>query len=557
MNWGKDLGALLGKDSPGTPLGRRRTIEVAVLDNNVWKAPAAVEFTDTLAVGASDVGVPRLYTGPNGGIWMVVRRCYARQGWRPMAHWESFLTRLDGDRWTDPILLPNSLTRRSIRMGLASAGGRLWAFWPSESRKWDFTSRPYANRVIAGSLPLPAAGAEPVLAAFRPQDSPAPTVHPDEAGDVATARAHRIRYGDTTLQILRGDLHRHTELSPDSNIDEGTIVEFYRYMIDAADMDFGASTDHQGGGHDYWNTLTQKMADMYYFPQRFTPLYAYERNPGNPHGHRNIFHPTRDYPIVPFFQRIDPRFMLPDSPDGELLTFNSMSFGSTIPNDTKLLLEAVKESGGIAIPHTSGSSAMGTDWHASDPEVDVAVEIYQGDRMNYEHKNAPRGIQDGAEDKAVGGFQEPGLVWNAWKKGYRLGVIASSDHYSTHISYAMIYAAGKLREHVFESLKKRHAYGATDNIVLEFWVGDHLMGDQFQARENQRIRIRAIGTGEISAVRLIRDGQFIYEAQPGEREIDLEYVDTEAGEGSHWYYTRIEQANGELAWSSPVWVEYR
>jgi hypothetical protein len=441
-------------------------------------------------------------------------------------------------------------------MGLTAAGGRLWAFWPSENREWDFTSRPFENRVIAGSMPLPGSGTAPVLSAFAPDPDPAPTGHPDEAGDVARARAHRIKYGSTTLQILRGDLHRHTELSPDSNIDEGTIIEFYRYMIDAADMDFGASTDHQGGGHDYWNTMTQKLADMYYFPERFTPLYAYERNPGNPHGHRNIIHLTRDYPIVPFFQNIDQRFMMPDTPDGELLTFNSNSFGSTIDNDTRLLLDSVKESGGIAIPHTSGTSSMGTDWHASDPEVDMVVEIYQGDRMNYEHKNAPRGIQDGAEGESPGGYQEPGLVWNAWNKGYRLGVIASSDHFSTHISYAMVYSPGSLREQVFESIKQRHTYGATDNIILEFWMGDHLMGDEFVAPERQIMRVKAVGTGEIAAVRLIRDGQFLYQTEPGKREVSMEYVDTDISPGRHWYYVRIEQANGEIAWSSPIWVTY-
>ena len=72
-------------------------------------------------------------------------------------------------------------------------------------------------------------------------------------------------------------------------------------------MDFGASTDHQAGGTDYWCFLTLKMADMYHFPQRFVPLFAYERNLGNPDGHRNIIHTKRNYPVVPFFQRIDPR----------------------------------------------------------------------------------------------------------------------------------------------------------------------------------------------------------------------------------------------------------
>ncbi|MCP5113396.1 MAG: hypothetical protein GY953_21390, partial [bacterium] len=320
---------------------------------------------------------------------------------------------------------------------------------------------------------------------------------------------HRVKLGNQPLRIVRGDLHRHTELSQDQGgQDDGTIIEFYRYMIDAAEMDFGASTDHQAGGTDYWNSMTQKLADMYYFPRRFTPLYAYERNPGNPHGHRNMIYTHRNYPIVPFFQRIDKRFMMPDTPDGELLTFNSMSFGSAIKNDTKLLLDEVKRTGGLSIPHTSGTNSMGTDWHYSDPEADAVVEIYQGARQNYEHLNAPRGIQGGEEGNALGGFQTPGLVWNAWKKGYRIGVIASSDHYSTHISYAMVYTPGTLREQIFDAIKQRHTYGATDNIILEFWIGDHFMGEEFTATEPQKIRVRAIGTGPIAAIHLIRDANF-------------------------------------------------
>ena len=45
---------------------------------------------------------------------------------------------------------------------------------------------------------------------------------------------------------------------------DGSYLDFYRYMIDVASMDFGSLTDHQGGGHyAYWWWLTQKSADMY------------------------------------------------------------------------------------------------------------------------------------------------------------------------------------------------------------------------------------------------------------------------------------------------------
>ena len=86
-------------------------------------------------------------------------------------------------------------------------------------------------------------------------------------------------------------------------------------------------------------------------------------------------------------------------------------------------------------------------------------------------------------------------MWNAWKKGYRIGVIASSDHYSTHISYALVYTPAQTRQAIFDSILKRHTYGATDNIILEFWLGNHFMGDDFTAAENQTIRVKAHGTG--------------------------------------------------------------
>lgn len=556
-NWGKDLGAALGDKSPGTPLGGPRRIEMAVYDGGTWKAPAAISFHDALATGANSTSDPLLFPDPDGNIWMSFKRRFSRAAFRPSTYWETYLTRLDGDRWADPMPLPNSWTRKSTRMSFAAANGRLWAFWPSESRDYAFASRPLSNRVIAGSLALPGKGAEPALSELHLSAEAAAPVPAGEMRDVAAIRGHRVQVGGDNLRIVRGDLHRHTELSQDvGGLDDGSLPEFYRYMIDSAAMDFGASTDHQGGGYDYWNFMTQKMADMYHFPQRFTPLYAYERNMGYPFGHRNILHIQRDYPIVPFFQRVDPRFMLPDTPDGELLTFNSNSFGSGVRNDTELLYEQLRKDGGLAIPHTSATTDMGTDWRdKSDPKLEPLVEIYQGARFNSETKNAPRGIADGQEKKSS--FQEAGVVWNAWKKGYRLGTICSSDHYSTHISYAMVYTPTTSRAAIFDSIGKRRTYGATDNIILEFWLGDHFMGDDFTASAPLNVRVKAHGTGMIDTVHLIRDGAYVYKVAPGKQDVSFEYGDSAARIGEHWYYVRVEQSNGELAWSSPIWVRYQ
>ncbi len=559
VQWGKDLGRGLGDRQPGTSLGDTRRIEVVCYDGGSWKTPAAVSFDDPLALGSTGESRPRLFFDPDGNLWMSFKRRYSRQSYRPTSYWEYFLTRLERSRWTEPVTLPLSWARKSTRMDMTVADGRLWACWPNESRQWGFASRPRLNRVVAGSLILPGARPAPRLSPYRPVPGASrPDSHPTELEDVRFIRNYRAEHAGEALRIVRGDLHRHTELSQDvGGMSDGSLPEFYRYMIDAAEMDFGASTDHQAGGTDFWNTMTQKLADMYHFPDRFSTLYGYERNPGNPFGHRNLIYTHRNYPIVPFFIPAHPRFLLPDSPDGELLTFSSMGFGSGVRNETKLMYEVARKTNGLAIPHTSGTSSMGTDWRDNDPEVDTVAEIYQGARQNYEHKNAPRGIRDGEEGDAAGGFQEPGMLWNAWSKGYKIGVIASSDHYSTHISYAMVYTPATSRDAIHDSIRLRRTYGATDNIVLDFRMGTAFMGEEIAADEPQRILVRVRGTDKVSAIHLVRDAGYIYKVEPGKPEVEFEYLDVDAGPGDHWYYVRVEQEDGELAWSSPIWISQR
>src|SRR5262249_29753228 len=158
-----------------------RKIEVAVLDAGT--APA-VQFHDALGIGAKSISDPLLFPDPDGNVWLAFKRRYSRAAYRPSTYWETYLTHLDGDRWTLPIPRPYSWTRKSTRMGLAASGGRLWAFWPSESRKWAFASRPLANRVIAGSLRLPGRSGEPVLLPSRAPERANDSAAIRERGDV-------------------------------------------------------------------------------------------------------------------------------------------------------------------------------------------------------------------------------------------------------------------------------------------------------------------------------------------------------------------------------------
>jgi hypothetical protein len=348
-------------------------------------------------------------------------------------------------------------------------------------------------------------------------------------------------------RIVRGDLHRHTELSTDGGgRADGSLVDFFRYMIDVADMDFGAVTDHNAGGdNEYWWWYINKLTDVYFVPGRYTALFGYERSATFPNGHRNIIHPYRNIPIVKFHFR-------GDAPE-HWSTYEAVS-RDMVDNETKLLYDRIRRTGGIAISHTSATN-MGTDWRDNDPELEPVVEIYQGARTNYEHEGAPR-----SAPKPPGAvppesqYRPEGFIWNAWQKGYRLGVEASSDHNSTHISYSMVVTANPGRNGVIEAIRKRHTYAATDNIVLEMWMGEHFMGEEFRAAAPPPLRIKVLGTANVAKVSLIRNAKYIYEAKPGKRDVSLEYRDDAPEPGTSYYYARIEQEDGQIAWASPIWV---
>ena len=57
---------------------------------------------------------------------------------------------------------------------------------------------------------------------------------------------------------------------------------------------------------------------------------------------------------------------------------------------------------------------------------------------------------------------------------------------------------------------------------------------------------------------MIRDDKYVFSTEPGEAAVKLRYADDDARPGqSHYYYVRVEQADGNLAWASPLWITYK
>jgi hypothetical protein len=297
------------------------------------------------------------------------------------------------------------------------------------------------------------------------------------------------------------------------------------------------------------------MTDMYSVPDTYTSFFGYERSASKPFGHRNVFFAERSKSRVsPFFLRDGVKiYEFPLSPEGDEPADEA---GELVANDTRLLYEETRQGNGITIPHTSAMKNFGTNWSDNDQDVEPVVEIFQGCRLSSEGVGAPYAYTP--DDPKFGkNYYPEGMMTEAWNKGYKLGVIASSDHISTHMSYAMVYTDDPTRQGILDAIRRRHTYAATDNIILDVKMGEHFMGEQFSCPRPQPLRVKVRGTGTVEKIDVIKDGRVLYTRTPQRRDVEFQFVDVEGEpKGSHYYYVRVQQDDGMIAWSSPMFVNY-
>ncbi len=359
---------------------------------------------------------------------------------------------------------------------------------------------------------------------------------PREQAQVAAIRNYTINARGKTYKVRRGDLHRHTDISRDGSGD-GSLFDSYRYMMDAAAMDFYLVTDHNSGDnveYSWWRI--EKSEDMFHLPGFFVTLFGYERNLPYPNGHRNIIYSERG--------------------NRTLEITDEERANHTGP----VLYPHLRKTNGIATSHTS-HTVMGTDWRDNDAELEPIVEIFQGARTSAEHEGAPLAPSNDRTDLWAGGYRPLGFVWKAWEKGYKLGVQASSDHIATHTSHAMVLVEDYTRDGLVNAMRKRHTYGATSNIILDFQIHDgakaYIHGDAYSSSKIPELVVKVLGTNDIKEAVVVRDNKYVYQRAGSGETVEFTFREPSLKAGEHYYYVRVEQEDGNVAWSSPIWVTYR
>jgi len=603
--WGKDSGPY--DQSPRrVPLYRQRSIGVRVLQGEQLLAPEA-DLGRALPLPSGQPRFPKstdavLAAGPKlavdaaGRLWLAARVRMVRFDSSIGGTWVSFLSTLDADGWRPSLLVPETdaflhespalvpaaesglyivacsdgRLRTAATFGPVAVKGRRAAAQRPAPTTRNFAAYPDAafNKeiAVADTGPMAATGGEVRLVAADKAAAAGPSEENlREAEHVAAIRDYRAEIGGRSLRIVRGEFHRHTEISSDGAGD-GSIFDMWRYGMDMAALDWIGNGDHDNGNNrefSWW--FVQKTSSIFNVPGAFASMYTYERSVSYPDGHRNAVFAQRGVRPLPRLR------------DGMGKAMDELPADASRPNtpDTQMFYKYLRQFDGVCASHTSGTD-MGTDWRDNDPKVEPIVEIYQGDRQNYERPGAPR---SNSAEYSIGGWRPMGFVSNALLKGYRLGFQSSSDHISTHMSYCNVWVEEPTREAILDGMKLRRVYGATDNIIADVRSGGHFMGEEFTVDKPPVLDVKLIGTAPFAEVVIVKDNQYVYSTQPDKQIVEFQWTDIAAKPGkTSYYYVRglqvgqteerqvsapsggrssVELNNGEVVWVSPMWITYR
>jgi len=559
--WGRQLRGHVGE----TGLNGQKRILLGEFDI------ASGKFTE-LAVPAEgkpaprsalEVNLPVVTTDAAGNPWMAFR-FYSQN------RWLIALTKYDAaaKSWAQPMEVPDSAFGQDRHCTLTRNGERMLLCWASDKRE-DKAVR-IAGVFLAELEPKFAPYGKPALK-ITTLPEPEPYLNPTTP-DRPRAQHHTWTVGGKKYTLVFGDLHRHTDFSNCRCGQDGCVLEHFRYAYDMAELDFMGTSDHTDivkklDPYEWWQT--QRLVDVFYAPGKFNSLYAYEREQKYPWGHRNVVFPQRGGPIVYIKRKL-----YEASPWSALYPVSAGAEEITPKEVWGVLGKYGKP---VALISHTGATGMGTDWdkyERIDGAVENTVEIFQGARVSYEGLGAPQptvGLRVGqkytadAASKAVitappatiedfGSERNNGIYQHALARGHKLGVFASSDHVSQHTSFGGVYVENFTREGIIEGFRARRSIAATDKVFVEFSCNGQPMGSVFETEGKPELKFFINGTASLKRVTLVRNETDHQVWSPGKREFEGTFTDPSPLIGENRYYLRVEQADGNMAWSSPVWV---
>ncbi|HYM11460.1 MAG TPA: DUF3604 domain-containing protein [Bryobacterales bacterium] len=544
-NWGKDFSR--ASSAPGSRgLHYSRTLNLRVWDGSRVLAPAADLQKVLTGRMARYAELPHLAFDGAGGLWMVFRHWTLPH---PTEIYHFYATRLGPEGWSTPVRLAESSGQNTQHAGITIVpDGSLRVVYSSDGRSPTHLPTDQAHALHYNVYLASLAKGEPVSTQLEPVSVTPP------ASAFAARRRATMQAGGKIYTLLLGDSHRHTDIRGHSGVD-GSVLDTYRYAMDAAQLDWLGTSDHNevvggswpDGVRDYQWWTVQKTVDLMSHPPSFIPVYSYEHSMMRPAGHRNMLFLKRGAPL----RMIDRRHgrQAPDNAPPALWDWV----------EKNVLTQSGQKI--VIVPHTFAAGPL-ADWNWPNARFDCLLEIYQGCRGSYEAWRLPPDQKRGPTQT-----DEPGhFAQDALARGNVYGFVSFSDHGSTHNSWAAVWSEAPTREALFDAMLARRTYAASDEIIVKTTAGGHMPGEQFTASAATPPEITASieAPDAILRIDVVKDGKYIFTESPGSRTATIHFRDAGARPGQTYYYIRVFQRDPdnpsgypEIAWTSPFYVTYQ
>jgi hypothetical protein len=240
----------------------------------------------------------------------------------------------------------------------------------------------------------------------------------------------------------------------------------------------------------------------------------------------------------------------------------------------------------IAIPCFTAGKGYHFDFSKHEPDFERVVEIYNA--WGSSECTAKEGNPLPITCKGKKGVQEfvNGTVQSALERNVRVGFVAGglddrgvySDFLETDQEQyppglTAIIAKDQSRASLFEALYQRSCYATTgERIIVNFSVAGKPMGSEISTADkpglsvNRHITGIAAGTKNLRSVEIIRNGKVIETFKPKDYHIEFTFDDLtplnkvtinnkDKKPPFVYYYIRVIQEDGHMAWSSPIWID--
>jgi len=240
----------------------------------------------------------------------------------------------------------------------------------------------------------------------------------------------------------------------------------------------------------------------------------------------------------------------------------------------------------ISIPMFTMASISPYIFEEFDPEVERVAEIYNawGCSERTTQEGNPFPIKG---DKKQGAVEAPeGSLLQALKNNRRFGFVAgglddravfaslydkNQQQYTPGLT--AVYCDRLNHNNIFEALYRRQCYATTgERIVVGWTLAGASMGSELDTIKkpglliNRHIAGYVAGTDTIERIEIVRNGNVIEVFEPDDVTYEFTYDDSEELQKIalkdpqtkalfSFYYLRIIQTNGHMAWTSPIWID--